>query len=195
MQIEVRKDYLMYGVLALIVVVGIFAYSDVSETPVTEHVEYTYTPQSSPTDLDVGIQAPESSIKDPEKGSISKSTFEGKPLFIFFTTTWCIPCQIGGENLAQYDEEKGDDAFNVLIVFLDPRETDSQFIEWRDKFGRKDWYVAKGVDVERDYNMGRDYKVRFLDTKYLIDREGIIRWADELALEYKTIAPAMEPWI
>jgi thiol-disulfide isomerase/thioredoxin len=139
-------------------------------------------------DPQIGEQAPDFELLDSEKGSIlTKQSFQGKPLFIFFTTTWCTPCQIGAENLAKYDDEKGGNAFNVLIVFVDEQETDNQFIEWRTKYGRNDWYTAKGVDTAQKYG------VQFLDTKYVFDKNGIIKWIDIKPLEYSSIKPVLEP--
>jgi len=75
--------------------------------------------------LHVGAVAPDFQLTDPVKGSITKENFSGKPLFIFFTATWCTPCQIGAQNLARYDDEHGGNAFNVLVVFIDDKETDN----------------------------------------------------------------------
>lgn len=135
--------------------------------------------------LEQGNIAPDFSLIDPEKGLISKQSFQGKPLFVFFTTTWCTPCQIGAQNLAKYDAEKGDDAFNVLIVFVDDKELDPQFIQWREKYGNDDWYVAKGIE------MASTYKVQYLDTKYVFDKDGIIKWVDVKPLPYSTIEPVL----
>ncbi len=131
--------------------------------------------------LQVGAVAPNFQLIDPVKGSITKENFTGKPLFIFFTATWCTPCQIGAQNLAKYDDEHGGNAFNVLIVFIDDKETDNQFIDWKKQFGRDDWYVAKGISMANSYN------VQFLDTKYVIDKDGIIKWIDVKPLEYTSI--------
>jgi peroxiredoxin len=134
----------------------------------------------------IGQSAPDFSLIDPQKGTITKQTFAGKPLFIFYTATYCTPCQIGAQNLAKYDAEKGDDAFNVLIVFVDDKETDEQFVEWKQKFGKDDWYVAKGID------MAKTYQVQQLDTKYVFDKNGIIQWKDIAPLRYEAINPVME---
>lgn len=137
--------------------------------------------------LEQGYVAPDFILNDPEKGRVSKRDFSGKPLFIFFTTTWCVPCQIGAQNLARYDDETGGNAFNVLIVFVDPTETDSQLLAWRRRFGRNDWFVAK------DNGMAEVYQVQYLDTKYVFDKKGIIRWKDLRPLDYASIKPVLEP--
>jgi len=137
--------------------------------------------------LQVGQSAPDFTLTDSQKGSVSKTFFQGKPLLIFFTTTYCTPCQIGAQNLARYDDETGGSAFSVLIVFVDPRESDSQFVDWKSKYGRNDWYVAGGED------MAVQYKVRYLDTKYVFDKEGVIKWIDLKPLEYAKAKQVLEP--
>lgn len=134
----------------------------------------------------IGSSAPDFALVDPQKGTITKQSFAGKPLFVFFTATYCTSCQIGAQNLAKYDMEKGDDAFNVLIVFVDDKETDEQFVSWKQKFGRNDWYVAKGLD------MAKTYDVQVLDTKFVFDKNGMVQWKDISPLKYEFISPVME---
>jgi thiol-disulfide isomerase/thioredoxin len=135
----------------------------------------------------VGHFAPEFSLQDPEKGTVTQSTFLGKPLFIFFTATYCVPCQVGAQQLARYDNETGGNAFRVLIVFIDESESNQQILNWRQQYGRTDWYVAKGA------TMAQAYKVQYLDTKYVFDKNGIVRWFDLNPLEYSTAKAVLGP--
>lgn len=173
-EIKIKKSYLIIGAVVIFALAGFLFIPKFAQNSVEEG-------------LNVGSLAPDFTLQDPVNGAITKETFQGKPLFIFFTTTWCVPCQIGAQNLARYDDETGGNAFNVLIVFVDERETDSQFLEWKRNFGRNDWYVAKGIE------MAQDYKVQYLDTKYVFDKNGVIKWFDVRPLEYSTIKSNLQP--
>lgn len=137
--------------------------------------------------LPISSRAPEFILNDPTKGVIDNKRLTGKPLFIFFTTTWCTPCQVGARELARYyDETNG--AFNVLIVFVDPNEPDDSIIGWKKQFGRDEWYIAKD-----NGGMVLKYNIKYLDSKYAIDRDGIIRYFDVRPLNYSIAKSVMEP--
>jgi thiol-disulfide isomerase/thioredoxin len=136
--------------------------------------------------LPIGSRAPEFTLNDPIRGVIDNKRLTDKPLFIFFTTTWCTPCQVGARELARYYDETNK-AFNVLIVFVDPNESDDSIIAWKKNYGRDDWYIAKGYDMALKYN------IKYLDSKYAIDRDGIIRYFDVRPLSYSTAKSVIEP--
>lgn len=167
----------------LIVLIPIFLVFNISSNSVNAQAPITTTKKG----LQVGDSAPEFELSDPLKGAITKENFTGKPLFIFFTATWCTPCQIGAQNLARDDDEHGGNKFNVLIIFVDDKETDNQLIDWKKQFGRDYWYIAKGIE------MANNYQVQFLDTKYVFDKDGIIKWVDLKPLEYSAIDPILSP--
>lgn len=74
-----------------------------------------------------------------------------------------------------------------MIVFVDEKETEEQFIDWKSKYGRNDWYIAKGSGMAQAYN------VQYLDTKYVFDKNGVIRWTDIKPLQYSNINPILGP--
>ncbi len=185
-----NKKYAVIGgtVAAAVIIAAVVALSISSQTSNLPSLT-TASGNESVQGLQVGNSAPSFSLRDPEKGSVTKQTFAGRPVLIFFTTTWCTPCQIGAQNLARLDDETGGNAFNVLIVFVDPRENDPQYLEWRENYGRSDWYVAESEQ------MPQEYKVRYLDTKYLFDGNGIIEWVDVNPLEYSKAKQVLESLI
>lgn len=109
---------------------------------------------------------------------ITKESLQGKPAIVWFTTSWCVPCQIGAKRVVLLDDELGGNAFNVLVIFVDPRESESDLINWRNRFGNEDWMVAFDNFVDESRSLSAKVGLRYLDSKFLLDSNGIIKNID-----------------
>jgi thiol-disulfide isomerase/thioredoxin len=122
-------------------------------------------------DLVDGQPFPKFFMTDIDGQEASTDTVAGKPSLIWFTTSWCVPCQIGAKKVAQLDAELGGDAFDVVVLFVDPRETDADLSDWKAKFAAPDWQVA--FDDQSDL-LSEKIGLKYLDSKYLLDRNGVL---------------------
>jgi thiol-disulfide isomerase/thioredoxin len=100
----------------------------------------------------------------------TRGSLSGKPTIIWFTTSYCLPCQVGAEEVARLDDELGGNAFNVLVAFVDPTEPPAVLRTWREQFGRSDWIVS----IDRGTAFAQAVGVVALDTKLLLDAGGVL---------------------
>lgn len=129
----------------------------------------------APPKVEVGRLFPDFELTEASTGQVlTRASLRGKPSIVWFTTSYCIPCQIGAKPVAALDDELGGKAFDLLIVFVDPQEPPSALLWWRDQFARPDWLVA----LDADNSLAQAVGLRFLDTKFLLDSSGVIRDID-----------------
>lgn len=125
------------------------------------------------TTAEEGNPFPTFSLTEADGRTVTNDSLKGKPSIVWFTTSYCIPCQQGAVIVSQLDDELGGDAFDVLVVFVDPGEPMSALTDWRDRFANDDWMVA--LD---DGTLSEKAGLRYLDTKFLLDESGTIRNID-----------------
>ena len=106
--------------------------------------------------------------------SLTLASLEGKPAIVWFTTSYCVPCQVGARAVARLDDELGGKRFNVLVVFVDPQESRSALTGWRERYANPDWLVA----LDSDAALANDVRLVSLDTKFLLDENGTVRNID-----------------
>lgn len=126
----------------------------------------------SPATLAVGSTFPDFTLTEVGGKTITRDSLKGKPVIIWFTTSWCIPCQIGAQDVSKLDNELGGGTFNVLVVFVDPKEKDSDLILWRKRFANPDWMVAFDNELTK---LAARVNLKFLDSKFILDKNGIIK--------------------
>lgn len=119
-----------------------------------------------------GAPFPDFGVTDVDGRTVAGGSLRGKPAILWWTTTYCVPCQVGAREVARLDDELGGDAFEVLVLFVDPAETPDQLRGWREQFAGDDWMLAL------DTALAERVELRFLDTKILLDRQGTIQDID-----------------
>jgi thiol-disulfide isomerase/thioredoxin len=135
----------------------------------TDHSSMKQQPENRKVDVSVGNVFPDFSVIDIEGASLSNESLKGKPTIIWFTTTWCTPCQIGAKKVAQLQKELGDNKLNILVFFVDSKESAGDLRNWRNQFANPDWKLA--------FNNGLAEKIgiRYLDSKYFLGSDGVIQ--------------------
>lgn len=125
--------------------------------------------------LAVGAPFPDFTVTEVDGRTITKESLKDKPAIIWFTTSWCVPCQIGAKEVARLDNELGGEAFEVLVIFIDPKEKDADLTNWRKQFANPDWMVAFDNELT---NLAQRINLKFLDSKFLLDKNGVIKNID-----------------
>jgi cytochrome oxidase Cu insertion factor (SCO1/SenC/PrrC family) len=151
------------GLLAAFAVAATLA----ADSPQTEAPAAAAAPGSGPSGE--GDRFPELHLSTVDGRPVDHAALAGQPTLVWFSTTACVPCQMGSRVIADLDDELGGDAFNVLMVFVDPSEDARSLRTWRDRFARADWMVATDSD-----RLAQRLGVTYLDTRYLLDAHGVI---------------------
>ena len=129
----------------------------------------------TPSKIKMGDIFPDFKVIEVGGREITRDSMKGKPAIVWFTTSWCVPCQIGARDVAKVDNELGGKAFDVLVVFVDPRESKNDLINWRKRFANEDWMVA--FDNETTL-LSQKVNLKYLDSKFLLDKNGAIQNID-----------------
>lgn len=122
----------------------------------------------------VGKRFPDFDLTEAGGQPVTLTSLEGKPSIVWFTTSYCVPCQVGAREVAGLYERLGGQPFNVLVVFVDPEEPVSALATWRQRYGNEDWLVA----LDSNLALAEGVRLAALDTKFLLDERGVVRNVD-----------------
>ncbi|MGQ0569388.1 MAG: TlpA family protein disulfide reductase [Armatimonadota bacterium] len=138
--------------------------------------------------LAVGNLAPDFHLTDVFGKLVSRSSLVAdRPGLLFFTTTYCAPCVEGLRALTRLQHDVGADRFSVLVAFVDPGEPPAALRAYQQEHGLpQTWFYALDTD-----EMVSKYRLRALDTKYVLDRAGVIHFTDVYPASYDTWRQAL----
>lgn len=161
------KKYVLIGIVSILIIGIIFLFRNITSSTV-------YSSSSFGEEI-----FPDFTVTEVDGQVITRDSLKGKPAIIWFTTSWCVPCQIGAkQKVAPLDNELGGNSFNVLVIFVDPRETKSDLTNWREQFANPDWMVAFDNFASKTDSLSAKVGLKFLDSKFLLDKNGVIKNID-----------------
>lgn len=116
--------------------------------------------------------APAFSLQNLEGKTVSLADLKGKTVILDFWATWCGPCVSSFPGM-QKAQEKFKDKPNVVFLFVNTLEKDGA--KKAADFMKKKNYPFQ-VLVDSDDSVVANYKVSGIPTKFLIDKNGNIRF-------------------
>jgi len=115
-----------------------------------------------------GSLAPDFLLEQLDGPDLRLSDYRGQPIVLNFWATWCAPCRKEIPELVQaYDRYSPDD---LVVIGLNLQEGKSIVRPYAGDFGM-DFPIA----IDRDGEVGDEYRVIGLPTTFFIDRAGVVR--------------------
>ncbi len=155
---------------AVFALVAVAAFAVQRSGPTTDALRQAGSTTSAGGPARVGSPLPDFQLTTADGAAVNAAKLRGKAAIVWFTTSYCTPCQEGALKFQKVVPRLGDKAPTMLMVFLDPKEPNSALLQWRKSFGQPTWVPA--LDTDR---FGQRAGVQVLDTKIFVDQTGVVR--------------------
>ena len=120
----------------------------------------------APVGIEVGMQAPDFTLRSPTGERFNLNEQRGKPVFLNFWATWCGPCLVEMPDMQKLQNTMGD---SIQIVGIDLRETRSQVLRFITRYGFTYTFILDSTG-----EVSNTYEVASIPRSFFIDAKGVI---------------------
>ncbi len=121
----------------------------------------------------VGDVAPLFSLASLDGEPTSLSDYRGRLVILDFWASWCVPCRLSMPSLEEMAHEFGED---VVLIGISLDRSESEARSYVDSRGYVDLVALYG-SLNEARRVASDYGVLGIPRTFVIDREGIVRFA------------------
>ncbi len=143
-----------------------------------------------------GQIAPDFELSDFDGNRHRLSDFRGKPVYLNFWATWCIPCRAELPDIYRLHEEYGDD---LIVIEVNKAEDEAKAEEFFDTLGRLDGgegvsFTVDGIDPTAAVT-DRYTTIPGLPISVFIDERGVVSKLFNGQMRYDDMKAAVEAMI
>ena len=120
--------------------------------------------------VNIGFQAPEIALPNPEGDTIRLSSLKGKYVLVDFWASWCRPCRIENPHLVENYKKYNEKGFEIYQVSLDKKKE-----SWIDAIKKDElnWHHVSDLKYWNS-EAATLYQVRAIPANFLLDKQGKI---------------------
>ncbi len=143
---------------------------------------------TTPLGTRVGERAPDFALTDIDGQSFALSDFQGQPVILYFSASWCTPCIPETQELARLKDRYPN--LNILWISVDPAGDSPQSLrEHRRRYARPSFMYALDTPTNE---IAKRYQVYALGTEYLLDRRGVIAFRGTFSVGTQAFQQTLE---
>lgn len=168
----------LYPVVVIVAIAGVIWWLETRDgggtSPITgeaygvRDLPVALVPEGANVEAAVGSLAPDYLLENVDGGESRLSDFRGQPVVLNFWATWCLPCRQEMPQLVQAYEKYKDDG--LVIIGLNMQQGRGVIEPFAEERG-----VEYPLLIDRDGDLGDEYRLLGLPTTYFIDSDGVIQ--------------------